>query len=87
MRPEAVVALWIDVVHVCGHPLVPCVAVTAVGYRRVLGFVEASLQGVVAMQQLFQGLLERGQCRKQDLLCITAETAALPQTVADCMNN
>ena len=41
LTPEAVVALWIDVVPVWVCPLVLCVAVTVEGYRRVLDFVEA----------------------------------------------
>ena len=82
LSAEAVVVLWIDVVHVWGRPLVLCMAATAEGYRRVLGFVEASLQDVVALQHLLQGLLERGLCPDRGLLCITAGTAALSQTLA-----
>ena len=37
------------------------------GDRRVIGFVEASLQDVIAMQHLFQDLLERRLCLPVDL--------------------
>jgi len=44
------VVLWIDVVQVWGRPLELCLAATVEGYRRILGFVEATLHDVLAMQ-------------------------------------
>lgn len=77
LRAETVVVLWIDAGHVWGRPLLLCLVAIVGGYHRVLGFAEASVQDVVAIQQLFQDLLGRGLCQERGLLCSTVGTVAL----------
>ncbi len=64
------VAIWVDMIHVWGHPMLLCVGTTVEGYRQILGFIEAPPQDVVAMQRLFQDLIERGL--PTGLLCVTS---------------
>ncbi len=85
LRQEAVVVVWVDAVHLWGRPLVLCTAATMEGYHRILGFAEASLQDLAAMQQLFQDLLDRGLCVKRGLLCVTPGTAALSPILTECL--
>ncbi len=54
-----------------------CLVAIVGGYHRILGFVEASVQDIVAMQQLFQDLLGRGLCQERGVLCSTVGTVAL----------
>ncbi len=85
LAKEDVVALWLDVVPFWGYPLLLCVAVNVEGYRRILGFAEASLQERDAVRRLLQDLLDRGLCTERGLLWITPGTAGLSALLAEVL--
>ena len=82
---EEIVALWLDVVPFWGHPLALCIGVTVEGYRRILGFAEANLQEMDAMQHLIQDVLDRGLCVKKGLLWITPGLPGLSRLLTECL--
>ncbi|MCY4206052.1 MAG: hypothetical protein OXE92_10060, partial [Bacteroidetes bacterium] len=55
------VVLWMDKVHVWGHPLLLCMGATSEGCRHFRGFAEVPTRDLVPMQRLFQdhGLMRR----------------------------
>ena len=69
-RHESMVALWLDVVPFWGHSLMVCMGVNREGYRRVLGFVEASLQELDVLRHLIEDMVDRGLCVEAGLLWI-----------------
>lgn len=77
------VAIWVDMIHVWGHPMLLCMGTTVEGYRQILGFLEAPPQDVVAMQRLFNDLTERGL--PTGLFCITSGGAPLSRLIVDCL--
>ncbi len=82
---EDYVALWMDATSVYGRSLLLCMAVTAEGYRHMLGFTESTVQDTGAVRQLLQGLCERGLCVDRGLLCITSGQAGLTRVLGQSL--
>ena len=76
------VVLWMDTFLVWGRPLLLCMAVTAEGTRHILGFVEATVQDTVAVQNLLCGFLDRGLCVKEGVLCVVPGSSELSQLLS-----
>ena len=62
--------LWIDGKHVHGQQMIICMGVTVEGYKRVLGFTEATTEHSAQIKELFRDLLERGLRFACGVLCV-----------------
>lgn len=80
------VVLWMDQVHVWGHPLLLCLGATSEGYRHFLGFAEAPPRDMVPIHRLFQDLIHRGIGTEPGPFCITSGDAQLSRLVAESLH-
>ncbi|MCY4233919.1 MAG: transposase [Bacteroidetes bacterium] len=80
------VVLWMDRLHVWGHPLLLCIGATEDGYRHFLNFEEAPALDIDAIQRFLCALLERGLCTESGLLCITSGDLHLSQRITELLH-
>ncbi|NBB84882.1 MAG: IS256 family transposase [Bacteroidetes bacterium] len=83
LAEETYVALWIDGKHVAGQQMIICMGVTVKGYKRVLGFTEATTEHSAPIKELFRDLLERGLRFAGGVLCIIDGSKGLRKAIAD----
>jgi len=83
LAEETYVALWIDGKHVAGQQMIICMGVTVEGYKRVLGFTEATTEHSAPIKELFRDLLERGLRFAGGVLCVIDGSKGLRKAIRD----
>ena len=83
LAEETYVALWIDGKHVAGQQMIIYMGVTVEGYKRVLGFTEATTEHSAPIKELFRDLLERGLHFAGGVLCIIDGSKGLRKAIGD----
>jgi len=78
------VVLWMDRLHVWGHPLLLCMGATEDGYRHLLNFEHAL--DMDAIQRFLGALMDRGLCTESGLLCIISGDSRLHQRITDLLD-
>ncbi|MCS3668065.1 transposase-like protein [Salinibacter ruber] len=70
LEEENFLALWIDGKHVAGEQMIICMGVTEAGYKKVLGFTQATTERHEPIVELLRGLLDRGLSFEEGILCV-----------------
>jgi len=70
LEEENFLALWIDGKHVAGEQMIICMGVTEKGYKKVLGFTQATTERHEPIVELLRGLLDRGLSFEEGILCV-----------------
>jgi transposase-like protein len=60
LEEENFLALWVDGKRVAGQQMIVCLGVTEKGYKKVLGFTQATTERSEPIVELLRDLLERG---------------------------
>jgi transposase-like protein len=60
LESDNFLALWIDGKHVAGEQMIVCMGVTETGYKKVLGFTQATTENARPIKGMLRGLIERG---------------------------
>jgi len=76
-------ALWIDGKHVAGEQMIVCMGVTETGYKKVLGFTQATTEHSGPIKELFRDLLERGLSFEKGILCVVDGGKGLRKAIGD----
>jgi len=63
-------ALWIDGKHVAGEQMIVCMGVTEAGYKKVLGFTQATTENARPIIEMLRDLIDRGLTFKDGILCV-----------------
>ena len=85
LAEETYVALWVDGKHVAGQQMIICMGVTVEGYKRVLGFTEATTEHSAPIKELFRDLLERGLRFAGGVLCVIDGSKGLRKAHRGCL--
>ena len=70
LEEENVLALWIDGKHVAGEQMLVCMGGTEAGYKKVLGFTQATPESARPIKEMLRNLLERGLSFEEGILCV-----------------
>ncbi|NBB72226.1 MAG: IS256 family transposase [Bacteroidetes bacterium] len=70
LETESFLALWIDGKHVAGEQMIVCMGVTEAGYKKVLGFTQATTENARSIKEMLRGLIERGLKFDEGIFCI-----------------
>ena len=70
LEEENFLALWIDGKHVAEEQMIICMGVTESGYKKVLGFTQATTERHEPIVELLRELLDRGLSFEEGILCV-----------------
>jgi transposase-like protein len=70
LKEENFLALWIDGKHVAGEQMIVCLGVTEKGYKKVLGFTQATTENSRPIKEMLRNLIERGLSFGEGILCV-----------------
>lgn len=70
LKEDNFLALWIDGKHVAGEQMIICMGVTEAGYKKVLGFTQATTERHEPIVELLRDLLDRGLSFEEGMLCV-----------------
>lgn len=70
LKEENFLALWIDGKHVAGEQMLVCMGVTEAGYKKVLGFTQATTENSRPIKEMLRNLIERGLSFEEGILCV-----------------
>jgi len=70
LEEENFLALWIDGKRVAGEQMIVCMGVTESGYKKVLGFTQATSERSEPVIELLRDLIERGLSFEEGILCV-----------------
>jgi hypothetical protein len=70
LEEENFLALWLDGKHVAGEQMIICMGVTEAGYKKVLGFTQATTERHEPIVELLRDLLDRGLSVEEGILCV-----------------
>lgn len=76
-------ALWIDGKRVAGEHMIVCLGVTEKGYKKVLGFTQASAERSEPTVELLRDLLERGLTFGEGILCVIDGSKGLRKAIGE----
>jgi transposase-like protein len=62
--------LWVDGKHVAGEQMIVCMGVTETGYKKVLGFTQATTENARPIKEMLRGLIERGLTFDEGIFCV-----------------
>ncbi len=83
LSSETYVTLLIDGKYLQECQIVLCMGITADGKKEILGMVETTTENAEAITGLLEGLINRGLCYDQDLLCVVDGAKGLYKAVKD----
>jgi putative transposase len=81
LEEENFLALWIDGKRVAGEQMIVCMGVTEAGYKKVLGFTQATTERSEPVVELLRDLLERGLTFEEGILCIIDGSKGLSKAI------
>jgi transposase-like protein len=70
LEKDNFLALWIDGKHVAGGQMIVCLGVTEKGYKKVLGFTQATTQNTRPIKEMLRNLIERGLSFDEGIRCV-----------------
>jgi transposase-like protein len=83
LEEENFLALWIDGKRVAGQQMIVCLGVTEKGYKKVLGFTQASAERSEPVIELLRDLLERGLTFEEGILCVIDGSKGLRKAIRE----
>jgi transposase-like protein len=70
LEEDNFLALWIDGKHVAGEQMIVAMGVTEAGYKKVLGFTQATTENARPIIEMLRDLIERGLTFEDGILCV-----------------
>jgi transposase-like protein len=83
LEEENFLALWIDGKHVAGEQMIICMGVTEAGYKKVLGFTQATTERHEPIKELLRELINRGLTFEEGILCVIDGSRGLRKAVGE----
>ena len=83
LEEENVLALWIDGKHVAGEQMIACMGVTEAGYKKVLGFTQATTENARPIIEMLRDLIERGLTFEEGILCVVDGAKGLQKAIRE----
>ena len=83
LEEENFLALWIDGKHMAGEQIVVCMGVTEKGYKKVLGFTQATTERAEPVKELFRDLIKRGLSFEEGILCVIDGSRGLRKAIRE----
>jgi len=83
LEEENFLALWVDGKRVAGEQMIVCLGVTEKGYKKVLGFTQASAERSEPVTELLRDLLERGLTFEEGILCVIDGSKGLRRAIRE----
>jgi transposase-like protein len=87
LEEENFLALWIDGKRVAGEQMIVCMGVTEAGYKKVLGFTQATSERSEPVIELFRDLIERGLTFEEGILCVIDGSKGLRKAIDEVFGN
>ena len=81
LEKENFLALWIDGKRVAGEQMIVCMGVTESGYKKVLGFTQATSERAEPVIELLRDLIERGLTFEEGILCVIDGSKGLRKAI------
>ena len=81
LEEENFLALWIDGKHVAGEQMIVCMGVTEEGYKKVLGFTQATTERAEPVVELLRDLIGRGLAFEEGVLCVIDGSKGLRKAI------
>jgi transposase-like protein len=81
LEDEDFLALWIDGKRVAGEQMIVCMGVTEAGYKKVLGFTQATTERAEPVIELLRDLIGRGLSFEEGILCVIDGSKGLRKAV------
>jgi putative transposase len=81
LEEENFLALWIDGKRIAGEQMIICMGVTEKGYKKVLGFTQATTERSEPVIELLRDLLERGLRFEEGILCVIDGSKGLRKAI------
>jgi transposase-like protein len=76
-------ALWIDGKHVAGEQMLVCMGVTEAGYKKVLGFTQATAENARPIIEMLRDLIQRGLTFEEGILCVIDGAKGLRKAIRE----
>jgi len=83
LEEENFLALWIGGKHMAGEQIVVCMGVTEKGYKKVLGFTQATTERAEPVKELFRDLIKRGLSFEEGILCVIDGSRGLRKAIRE----
>jgi len=83
LEEDDFLALWIDGKHVAGEQMIICMGVTEKGYKKVLGFTQATTERHEPIKELLRDLIDRGLTFEEGILCVIDGSRGLRKAVGE----
>ena len=81
LEEENFLALWIDGKRVAGEQMIVCMGVTESGYKKVLGFTQATTERAEPVVELLRDLIGRGLTFEEGILCVIDGSKGLRKAI------
>jgi len=83
LEEENFLALWIDGKRVAGQQMIVCMGVTESGYKKVLGFTQATTERAEPVVELLRDLIGRGLAFEEGILCVIDGSKGLRKAIGE----
>ena len=83
LEDDNFLAVWIDGKHVAGEQMIVCMGVTEAGYKKVLGFTQATTENARPIIEMLRDLIERGLTFEEGLLCVIDGAKGLGKAIRE----
>jgi transposase-like protein len=83
LEKDNFLALWIDGKHMAGEQMIICVGVTEEGYKKVLGFTQATTEHHEPIKEMLRDLLDRGLSFEEGILCTIDGSRGLRKAIGE----
>jgi transposase-like protein len=83
LEEDNFLALWIDGKHVAGEQMLVCMGVTEAGYKKVLGFTQATAENARPIIEMLRDLIQRGLTFEEGILCVIDGAKGLRKAIRE----
>ena len=83
LEEENFLALWVDGKRVAGEQMIVCMGVTESGYKKVLGFTQATTERAEPVVELLRDFIERGLGFEEGILCVIDGSKGLRKAIGE----
>jgi transposase-like protein len=87
LEEENFLALWIDGKHVAGEQMLVCMGVTEAGYKKVLGFTQATTENSRPIKEMLRNLIDRGLGFDNGILCVVDGSKGLRKAIREVLGS
>jgi len=81
LEEESFLALWIDGKRIAGQQMIVCMGVTEEGYKKILGFTQATTERAEPVKELLRDLIGRGLSFEEGILCVIDGSKGLRKAI------